>query len=69
LERRFLAETGISLGRWRQHQGLLRALEHLAVGGTTKSATAVAGYASPSAFVAAFRKFFRTTPARYFEQS
>jgi AraC-like DNA-binding protein len=68
LERRFLAETGLPLGRWRQHQGLLRALEHLAVGEPVKTVAASAGYANASAFIAAFRNFFGTTPARYFER-
>jgi len=66
LERRFLAETGLSLGRWRRHHGLLRALECLAVGTPIKTVASTAGYANPSAFIAAFRSFFGTTPARYF---
>jgi AraC-like DNA-binding protein len=66
LERRFFAETGLSLGRWRQHHGLLQALEHLAVGTPIKTVASTAGYANPSAFIAPFRRFFGTTPARYF---
>lgn len=66
LERRFFAETGISLGRWRQHHALLRALEHLALGTPIKTVASTTGYANPSAFIAAFRNFFGTTPARYF---
>jgi AraC-like DNA-binding protein len=31
-----------------------------------KTAAAQAGFASPSAYVAAFRKAFGTTPSRYF---
>jgi len=65
LERRFRAETGMSLGRWRQQRMLLRGLERVAGGASVKSAAATAGYGSPSAFIAAFRNAFGTTPARY----
>lgn len=67
IERLFLRETGMTFGRWRQQMRLLHALRLLAKG---KSVTAVAfdvGYESASAFVAAFRRFFGTTPARYFD--
>ena len=53
-------------GRWRQQRALLEALERLAGGEPIKSAATRAGYATPSAFTAAFRKSFGTTPARYF---
>jgi len=66
LERRFVIETGLSFGRWRQQQDLLRALEQLAVGAPIKVTADSAGYASSSAFIAAFRKFFGTTPGHYF---
>jgi len=68
LERRFVAETGMSLGRWRRHGALLASLERLGSGASVKQAAAAAGYATPSAFVAAFRGVFGVTPARYFEQ-
>ncbi len=69
LERRFVAETGMTLGRWRQQQRLFGALEQLATGKTIKIVAAAAGYQTPSAFVAAFRKLFGTTPARYFSHT
>lgn len=65
LERRFLAETGASLGRWRKQARMLRALQTLAGGASVKAAAHDAGYASPSAFVAAFKQSFGQTPARY----
>lgn len=68
LERRFAAETGVPLGRWRQHHGLLQALEELTKGAPIKVAAAKAGYASPSAFISAFRGCFGVTPARYFSR-
>jgi AraC-like DNA-binding protein len=67
LERRFLAETGMSPGRWRRQRGLLQAVETLAGGAPIKKVAAASGYATPSAFVAAFRKQFGITPGRYFE--
>ena len=67
LERRFHVETGMTLGRWRRHHALLGALEQVAGGAPVKAAAAAAGYAAPSAFVAAFRAAFGTTPGRYFE--
>jgi AraC-like DNA-binding protein len=66
LERRFFAETGMSLGRWRRQSRLQQALRHLALGQSTKAVACAAGYRTPSAFVAAFRKTFGATPGRYF---
>lgn len=66
LERRFLAETGMSIGRWRRRGSMLAAVERLAAGASVKQAAAAAGYAAPSAFVAAFRAEFGETPGRYF---
>lgn len=65
LERRFLEETGMSLGRWRQQRALLAGLEEMAAGAAIKAASMAAGYRSTSAFVAAFRKAFGTSPGRY----
>jgi AraC-like DNA-binding protein len=65
-ERRFAAETGLSPGRWRQQHALLAGLERIAAGHPVKAVAADAGYASPSAFIAAFRKTFGVTPSRYF---
>ena len=64
-ERRFLAETGMSPALWRRHALLLASVERLAAGAPVKAVAAAAGYASPSAFVAAFRKRFGVTPSRY----
>ena len=65
-ERRFRAETGMSPASWRRHARLLGAVEQLAGGTSVKAAAAAAGYANPSAFIAAFRKRFGVTPNRYF---
>lgn len=66
LERQYLAETGLTPGRWRRQHALLGALESLAAGTPIKQAAVLAGYATPSAFTAAFRNTFGNTPARYF---
>ena len=66
LERQFLTETGLTPGRWRRQYALLNALESLAAGTPIKQAAALAGYSTTSAFTAAFRAAFGTTPGRYF---
>ncbi len=68
-ERRFFAETGMTPGRWRQHQAMLAGLESLAAGMPIKSVAVQSGYRTASAFIAAFRKIFGTTPGNYFSQS
>jgi AraC-like DNA-binding protein len=69
LERRFRAETGLTLGRWEQQRRLLASLEAIATGQSLKAAAAEAGFASTSAYVAAFGRLFGTTPGRYFTPS
>lgn len=69
LERRFLAETGLPLGQWRKQARFLHALRCLGNGGSVKETAAEAGYGSASAFIAAFRAAFHTTPSRYFRFS
>jgi AraC-like DNA-binding protein len=68
LERGFLRETGLSLGRWARQARFQFALQRMGAGASVKAAAADAGYASPSAFVAAFRGAFGTTPGRYFDK-
>ena len=67
LERAFVDETGLSLGRWRRQARFLYALRRLGGGVLVKQAAAEAGYRSASAFIAAFRVALDTTPGRYFE--
>jgi len=66
LERLFKAETGLSFGAWCQRARLLHALQLLAAGGSVTATSLAVGYESLSAFVAAFRRAFGTTPGRYF---
>ncbi len=65
LERVFRAETGLPAGRWRQYRLLLRGLEEVADGATVQDASVIAGYRTSSAYVAAFRAAFGTTPTRF----
>jgi AraC-like DNA-binding protein len=66
LERLFHAETGLSLGRWRQQARLLFALDRLAHGDAVTRIALDVGYDSPSAFIAAFQSALGTTPGRYY---
>ncbi len=67
LERRFVAETGTTLGAWARQARLHHALSLLGWGRAVGEVADAVGYASPSAFVVAFSKCFGVTPARYFE--
>lgn len=66
LERRFREETGTSLGAWFRLARLHRSLVRLGLGEPVAQVAQAVGYASPSAFVAAFGAHFGCTPARYF---
>jgi AraC-like DNA-binding protein len=66
LERVFRRETGMSLGKWRQQMRLMRSLQLLAAGEKISHAALEAGYSTPSAFIAMFRKALGTTPRSYF---
>ena len=67
IERLFQLETHLSLGKWRQQLRLMRSLQLLAAGEKITHAALEAGYSTPSAFIAMFRKTLGTTPRRYFE--
>jgi AraC-like DNA-binding protein len=66
LARLFYAETGMSFGRWRQQRRLIAALESLAHGRPVTEAALDAGYATPSAFCAMFRRALGTSPSRFY---
>ncbi|WP_293906426.1 helix-turn-helix transcriptional regulator [Phenylobacterium sp.] len=65
LQRLFLAETGLSLDAWRGRARMQQAVVCLSSGGSVTSAALDAGYQSPSAFIAAFKRTFGVTPARW----
>ncbi|MET0135485.1 MAG: helix-turn-helix transcriptional regulator [Kibdelosporangium sp.] len=66
LARLFGAETGMGFGEWRTRLRLTHALGLLAEGMSVTATAHRVGYATPSAFVAAFRRVVGTSPARYF---
>lgn len=68
LARLFVAETGLTFAAWRTRLRIAVALELLAEGVPVAVVAARVGYASPSAFVAAFRRETGTTPARVHAQ-
>jgi len=68
LIRLFRRETGMTFREWRRQLRLLAALERLARGEAVTNVALDLGYASPSAFIQAFRDVLGTTPARYFER-
>jgi AraC-like DNA-binding protein len=65
MERLFLAETKMTAGEWRRRLRLLHGVRLLAGGESVANAASDAGYASASAFIAAFQRTFGTTPSRY----
>jgi len=67
IERLFLDETGMTLGKWRHQLRLMAAMRMLGAGAKIAPTAFEAGYSTPSAFIAAFRKAFGTTPAKYFK--
>ena len=69
LERLFVRDTALSLGRWRQRMRLIEALRLLAQDHAVTRVALDVGYRSPSAFVSAFRRELGTTPRRYFAGS
>jgi AraC-like DNA-binding protein len=68
IARRFLAETGLTFGRWRQQCRMIDAVERLAAGASVTRVAFEVGYDDVSSFIFAFRESMGTTPARYFDQ-
>lgn len=66
LRRLVLAETGLSFAQWRQQARLTHALEMLARGDPVAIVSDALGYATPSNFIAMFRRAFGDSPAHYF---
>ena len=65
LQRLFLAQTGLALDVWRGRARMQQALAAMGAGASVTQAALDAGYQGASAFIAAFKKTFGTTPARY----
>ncbi|AWL37642.1 MULTISPECIES: helix-turn-helix domain-containing protein [Streptomyces] len=65
LTRLFADDTGMHFDRWRTHVRLRAALPLLAEGQPVSRVAHTVGYATPSAFLAAFRRTVGTSPGRY----
>lgn len=65
LSRLFVLETGLSFAQWRTRARIRRAIEWLAADHTVVSVSARVGYATPSAFVQAFRREIGHTPGDF----
>ena len=64
LERAFIADAGMPLGEWRQRTRVCRAMALLAAGSAVKDLALEVGYATPSAFVAVFKRYAGITPGK-----
>lgn len=64
LERLFRNETGMSFGLWRQKARMLDSVRLLSEGKSVTDAALDSGYASVSAFIAAFKVTFGCTPGK-----
>lgn len=67
LTRLFVHDTGMSFDRWRTQLRLRAALPLLAEGLPVARVAHAVGYATPSAFLAAFRRTVGTSPRRYLD--
>lgn len=65
MTRLFVHDTGMSFDRWRTHLRLRAALPLLAERQPVSRVAHAVGYATASAFLAAFRRAVGTSPARY----
>lgn len=65
LSRLFRRETGLSFAEWRTRARMLSAVEMLAAGAPAGAVGRRVGYATPSAFVQAFRRELGTTPGTF----
>jgi AraC-like DNA-binding protein len=66
LRRLMRSETGMGFSEWRQQAQLTHALEKLARGSSVTDVAYTLGYASPSNFIAMFRRTFGDSPSHYF---
>jgi AraC-like DNA-binding protein len=62
MERCFIAETGVAVGEWRRRMRLFHALRLLEAGDSVTNVALEVGYATTSAFSAAFTREFGRSP-------
>lgn len=65
LSRRFQEEVHMSFAHWRDQALLMAATERLSHGESVGSISDALGYATPSSFIAMFRRHFGISPLRY----
>ncbi|NUU69125.1 helix-turn-helix transcriptional regulator [Enterobacteriaceae bacterium BIT-l23] len=65
LERKCIAELGISFGEWQKRARYMKAFEGLTEGLTIQQIAWELGYSSPSVFINMFKKLTGITPERY----
>ena len=66
LSRIFPAETGMGFAQWRSRLRVRASLAYLAEGESVSTTASLVGFASASAFIAAFTRLTGTTPGAYF---
>ncbi len=69
LRRRFLAETNLTIQQWLVACRVHSSMGPLLRGESVADVSASVGYASPSAYIAAFKARMGTTPARFRQES
>lgn len=69
IERRFTAETQMSLGQWRRRARILAGVAMLARGDSVTNVAVSVGYASSSSFVSAFRSELGAPPREFMRAS
>lgn len=65
LARLFVAETGLSFGRWRDHLRVITAVDRLARGQAVTRVALELGYQSPGSFSTMFSRLLGISPSRY----
>lgn len=68
LRRLVRTELNMTFNMWRQQIQLIQAMEMLARGKSVGDVSFALGYATPSNFIAMFRKVYGESPARYFSR-
>jgi AraC-like DNA-binding protein len=64
IERAFIADAAMTIGEWRQRARVCRAIGMLAAGMAVKQVALETGYATPTAFITAFKRYVGTTPRK-----
>ena len=64
IERAFATDASMTIGEWRQRSRICRAIALLAAGLAVKEVALETGYATPTAFITAFKKYVGRTPGK-----